>query len=81
VIRAVSPSEEIDGLAPPTRPVGVVSVITGITAFVAGPDVKVAVTDIVSELTPRNPWVNVTEAVEEPAAIVVVAAERVNVSC
>jgi len=80
-ILAVRLSVEIDGLAPPTRLDGDVSVITGITALVAGPDVKVAVTDIVSELTPRNPWVNVIEAEVDPAAIVEVAAERVNVSC
>jgi hypothetical protein len=80
-ILAVRLSVEIDGLAPPTRLVGDVSVITGITAFVAGPDVKVAVTDIVSLLTPRNPWVKVIEAEEDPAAIVVVAEDRVNVSC
>ncbi len=80
-ILAVRLSVEIDGLAPPTRLVGDVSVITGITAFVAGPDVKVAVTDIVSLLTPRNPWVKVISAEVDPAAIVVVAEDRVSVSC
>jgi hypothetical protein len=78
-ILAVRLSPETDGLAPPTRLVGVVSVITGIAAFVAGPDVKVTVTDIVSLFTPRNPWVKVIEP-EDPAAIVDVAEERVNVS-
>jgi hypothetical protein len=57
-------------------------VITGITTLVAGADVSVAVTDIVSELTPRNPWVKVIEApLVEPAEIVVVAEDTVNVSC
>ena len=39
-ILAVNPSAETDGLAPPTRLVTAVSVITGITAFVAGADIS-----------------------------------------
>jgi hypothetical protein len=56
-------------------------VITGIATLVAGADVSDAVTDIVSPPTPRNPWVKVIEAEVDPAAIVVVADETVNVSC
>jgi hypothetical protein len=51
-------------------------------SLVAGADVSDIVTDIVSELTPRNAWViELVNVVEEPADHTVVAEPRVNESC
>jgi hypothetical protein len=52
----------------------------GIAAFPAGDDVIDTVTDMESELTPRNAWVIVFVTEVDPAAIVVVAEPRVKVS-
>jgi hypothetical protein len=81
VITAVRLSVEIVGLAPPIRLVAVVSAMRGITSLVDTLVDKRAVTDMVSPPVPRNPWVKVIEApLVEPAEIVDVAADRVNVS-
>jgi len=53
---------------------------TGITILPAGLDVKVATTDIVSPLTPRNAWVMVFVAAAPPNVIVDVADPSVKVS-
>jgi len=76
----VKPSVDFAGRLPVFADSRIVVLNAGIIAFVAGADVNCIVTDMVSELTPRNAWVIVLVTWLDPTAIVVVAEPRVNVS-